>query len=300
MTTAILILGSDASLVSRRVDAVLEELALPATGVVNKPDLNVDLTAVSLLEPEQVLIIRDPDTAALKTLTAYLKSPLEDRTLVITSTKPQAVFRKAVTAAGGKVIEATGKTSKDTVLGLLSDSSLDRAAKETVVEHVGDNVSVVPSLLKDLRDFYGDAIITRSDVEPWLGAAGQIPVWSLIDAIDTQNTVKALKVLDRIWTTTSAIAVVSILRGHLEKMYRVQQTGVKDEKTAAVLLGLKGSTYPAKKAITLASRYKSAVEPLVLLASQTDAGLRGGKGSGVPDRLAVEILIGRMCTYPRR
>lgn len=293
----------DPSLLTRLVAKTVDALEVPRTAIVNSAALEMDLHSSLLFEPVTVLVVSEPDAGDQKTIMAYLKEPRDDLVLVISSTKPSVNLGKAVSNAGGEVVNFIEKRSADVARRLLGDANMTPEAKNFIVDHVGEDISLIPALLQDLADAYDmtGQPLTATNVAPWVGKAGSTPVWTILDAIDAQRTSDALHTLDRMWDKTSPVAMVAVLKGHLERIYRIQQAGITNEQEAATFLELKGaSTYPARKAITLATRYKSAAEVLVTLAAQTDAAVRGGKGSGVPSRLAVEVLIARMCTTPRR
>ena len=74
---------------------------------------------------------------------------------------------------------------------------------------------------------------------------------------------------------------------------------VTGEKDAAALLGMKGSTFPARKALTQTRRlgHERVVGPIDLLAA-ADLDLRGGKAW--PDGLVLEVLVARLTRPPLR
>jgi DNA polymerase-3 subunit delta len=81
-------------------------------------------------------------------------------------------------------------------------------------------------------------------------------------------------------------------------MLRLDGADVGDERQAADLLGMKGSTFPAKKALGQARRlgHDRIVRSVALLA-EADLDLRGGKAW--PDHLVLEILVARLATLSR-
>jgi DNA polymerase-3 subunit delta len=68
---------------------------------------------------------------------------------------------------------------------------------------------------------------------------------------------------------------------------------VEHERAAAELLGLKGSTFPARKALTGARRLGSErLRTAIGLLAAADADLRGA--TGCPPEQVMEVLVGRL------
>jgi DNA polymerase III subunit delta len=302
---ATLITGNSPALLSRAVEKALGAIDTEVDAIIDTSgtkDLATDLAQSDLFATDQHFIVRDPTPAQVKDLVAYLSAPMQEANhVIIVHPKAPAALKKAVQSAGGVIQEIVGKNSQETIRKILEESpvSLDMRAKNFFIEHIGDNLSDVPSILDDLLVFYGPGHnVSYDEITPFLGAKGSVPIWGLLDAIDASDPVKALTLLDRMWSSNTPASLTSIITNHLEKIFRLSTAGITDEQEAAAFLGLKGSTYPAKKAIQVGRRYKSAIGPMVLLAQQGAHAVRGG--SGVPVRLTVEILIGRLCTYPRK
>lgn len=293
-----LFLGSDPSILSRLAEEAINAYGATENNVMRNPrDMN-SLYSASLFGENQAIVITEPDAATIKALCAYSDAPLDDRIVIVTSTKAQAALKKTVLANGGEVAEPSKKAA-DTVNSLLGRVNLTPQAKQFIVDTTGESVSLVPALLDTLQAVYGGNTVDVDDVRPWI-TTGSLPIWSLTGAIDSGNVVESLSVLDRIWNEASPVAIVGALKAHMYRIFVVQQANIRDEQVAATILGMKGSTYPAKKAIMLASRYGKAVEPLLRYTVDADASLRGGEGRGIPQRILVEVLVGRMCAYPRK
>lgn len=307
----IFITVSDAGLVATKIHEALERLKADPASVVywdekGEPLASV-LEAVSLFHEHTVVIVKEPDNAAVKVLTAYCENPSADKTVIIGSSKPLAIFRRAVEKQGGEVVEVGGKYARDVILSLISQSGVPFTgqAKQRLVEHIGEDVSQVPPILEALSEFYPGARIDVEQLTPFLSAPGEIKPWTLTDAIDRgpQGVAEALEMVGRLWSKQTPVGIVSILKAHMDRIWRLQKTGITNERDAADYLGMKGaSTYPAKKAINLGRAYGSAAEPLLQMIAEVDAALRGGRNqwAGVPSRLTLEVLVARMCVYPRR
>ena len=88
---------------------------------------------------------------------------------------------------------------------------------------------------------------------------------------------------------------MATLQTHYLRMARLDGSGVRGEKQAAELLGMKGSTFPAKKALAQTNRLGSdGVKRAVQLLADADRGLRGE--SGWPPELVMEVLVARLAT----
>ena len=110
----------------------------------------------------------------------------------------------------------------------------------------------------------------------------------------------AVEVLHRIHPANHALVVMATLHNHFSGCSPSTAPSVRSEKEAAALLGMKGSTFPAKKALRagpaagLARRCGQAIE----LLAQADLDLRGGKHW--PDELVLEVLVARLANLARR
>ncbi|MBS1837668.1 MAG: hypothetical protein JST64_08215 [Actinobacteria bacterium] len=89
------------------------------------------------------------------------------------------------------------------------------------------------------------------------------------------------------------------LTTHYGRMLRLDGAGVRSEQDAAVLLGLKGSTFPAKKALAQAGQLGSErIARAVQLLAAADADLRGR--TGVPSEQVMEVLVARLAALSGR
>lgn len=81
-------------------------------------------------------------------------------------------------------------------------------------------------------------------------------------------------------------------------MLRLDGSGVRGEKEAAQLLGLKGSTFPAKKALNQGRKLGGGpLRRSVALLAEADVDLRGAKAW--PDELVMEVLVARLARLAR-
>jgi DNA polymerase-3 subunit delta len=94
------------------------------------------------------------------------------------------------------------------------------------------------------------------------------------------------------------LQIMATLQGHYARILQLDGAAVTGEKDAAQLLGLRGSTFPARKALTQARKlgHERVVEAIELLAG-ADLDLRGGKAW--PDGLVLEVLVARLARLAR-
>jgi DNA polymerase-3 subunit delta len=83
------------------------------------------------------------------------------------------------------------------------------------------------------------------------------------------------------------------LVAHYTRMLRLDGAQAADEKAAAQLLGLKGSTFPARKALTQTRRlgHEGVTRAMTLLA-EADLDVRGARAW--TDELVMEVLVARL------
>jgi DNA polymerase-3 subunit delta len=249
---------------------------------------------------------------SVEPLVRYLSDPLPTTVLIVVWEKgPRAgariaaVPRKladAVTTAGGVVLDTkpgTGRRRTEWLDGHLADAPvrLDAAAKARLIEHLGEEVSRLGILLDTLESAFGQgARLGAADIEPFLGDAGDVAPWDLTDAIDRGDTQTALSVLGRmLGAGRHPLQVTASLHGHYQRMLRLDGSGVTSEAQAAELLGIKGSTFPARKALTQTRALGTdRIQEFIGLLADADLDLRGAKAW--PPDLVVEVLVARLAS----
>jgi DNA polymerase-3 subunit delta len=92
---------------------------------------------------------------------------------------------------------------------------------------------------------------------------------------------------------------MAVLHNHYARLLRLDGSGVRSEKEAAELLGMKGrSTFAAKKALQQSRRLGTdRLRVIVGLLAQADLDLRGAKAW--PDELVMEVLVARLAGRSR-
>ena len=239
-------------------------------------------------------------------LVDYLSDPLPSTRLVLewrTGKVPKALL-EAVTRAGGEQIDTSpGRKVAEWVQQHLAEAGLkvDTEARQRLVTWVGDEPSRLLGLIDLLRSTFGTGTkLGVEEIEPFLGDDGGVPPWDLTDAIDRGDRTAALELLQRMigQGERHPFQVLATLHSHLARVLRLDGADVTGEKQAAELLGLKGSTFPARKALGQARKlgHDRIVRMFALLA-EADLDLRGGKAW--PDHLVLEVLVARLATMSR-
>ncbi len=239
-------------------------------------------------------------------LVEYLVDPLPSTLLVVEwrGGKVPKSLLESVTRVGGAIVDTSpGRKVAEWVAQHLAEADLkvDQEGRSRLVTWVGDEPSRLLGLVDLLRSTYGPGVrIAAAEIEPFLGDDGGVPPWDLTDAIDRADRATALDLLQRMigQGERHPFQVLSTLHSHYARMLRLDGADVAGEKQAAELLGMKGSTFPAKKALGQARRlgHDRVVRAIDLLA-QADLDLRGGKHW--PDHLVLEVLVARLATLSR-
>lgn len=249
--------------------------------------------------------------AAVAPLVEYLAAPLETTSLVLVWERAQrsgaqlkAPPRKlldAVKAAGGVILVTDPGTGKDRTAWLAdhlrhAPVRLDADAQKAVLDRIGDDVGLLVGLLPTLTSVYGEgARLTADEVLPYLGAEGSVRPFDLTDAIDRGDVPDALDKLHRLLDSGGwhPLQVLATLHNHVGRMLALDGSGVADERAAAELLGLKGSTFPARKALDQSRRLGSErLADFIGLLAAADLDVRGAKAW--PPELVVEVLVARL------
>jgi DNA polymerase III subunit delta len=241
-------------------------------------------------------------------LVQYLDDPLDTTALVLVGgggTVPQKLV--AAVKAKGEIVEAglprQARDRTSWIVGKLKQApvKLDNRAAQRLGEHLGEDLSRLNGILEVLRAAYGEgASVGVEQLEPFLGEAGGVAPWDLTDAIDKGDAPTALDLLHRLVKggDRHPLVVMATLHRHYGQMLRLDGSGARDEKQAAQVLGLKGSTFPAKKALTSSRRLGSPkIRRAVALLAEADLDLRGQKNWS--EDLVMEVLIARLCQLSR-
>lgn len=172
----------------------------------------------------------------------------------------------------------------------------DAAALDLVVEQLGEDLARLQALLATVASVFGPgATVGPEDVRPYLGQAGPVAPWELTDAIDRGHIGPALDRLHRLMGAGQRhpLQLLATLHGHYGRILALEGADVQGERDAAALIGLRGSTFPARKALEQARRLgPRRVAHAIELLAQADLDLRGAKAW--PDELVMEVLVARL------
>ncbi len=253
-------------------------------------------------------------------LVSYLGDPLTSTILVLVWEKdprPQRAQKvpavpkslvDAITAAGGTIVDTSagsGQARSEWFAEQLKVSPIrfDARASKYLAEHIGDEMGRLPGVLTTLAGVFAPGTkVTADDIEPFLGAAGDVVPWELTDAIDRGDVSGSLELLQRmlIGGARHPLQVLAVLSSHYLKMLEVESPEIRGEKMAAERLGIVGkqSTFPAKKALAGAQRLGAErLGEFVKLLAQADLDLHGAKNW--PPELVVEVLVARLAGRTR-
>ncbi len=306
--------GDDPTLVANEVRRLAAALAGADAGL-SIEDFwgdDVDLDAVTgacvtppFLVDRRVVILREVGrftTDELAPLLGYLEHPMPTTALIVAAgggRTPQKLVA-AVKKVGHVTGTSPGRDSRSWVEAQLRRAPLRfaPAVRAQLVEHLGEDLGRLPSLLDVLVAAYGDgAVIGTNELAPFLGEAGSVAPWDLTDAIDRGDAESALGALHRLLGAGDRhpMVVLAILHRHVAPMLALDGSGVTGEADAAARLGIeKGrSTYPARKALATLRRWGSdGVARAIHLIAHADVDLRGG--STWPGDMVLEVLVARL------
>jgi DNA polymerase-3 subunit delta len=276
-------------------------------------------TALPFLTDRRVVVARHlgrfPNADALKALTGYLADPLDTTDLVLVwerSPEPGTrlgnippTLTKALKAAGAEVVDADppAKNRETWVMAQMQahDLRIDKAAASLVAQQLGEGAGAVVELAERLVGVHGaGSRLGVDEVRPWLGEAGGVPPWELTDAIDKGQADVALDRLHRMLHGGGRheLQIMATLQGHYGRVLRLDGAGARSEKEAAEVLGLRGSTFPARKALDVSRTLGSAgVRRVIGLLAEADLALKGAQAW--PGELVLEVLVARLAATSR-
>jgi DNA polymerase III subunit delta len=239
-------------------------------------------------------------------LVAYIGDPLPTTSLVLVWAQGRVPrsLTDALKAHGGEQVDTSpGRKIAAWVEEQLRDAGLqvDKPGTDLLVRWLGDDPQRLVGLAATLVGAFGEGVrLGVEDIEPFLGEGGGVPPWELTDALDRGEIATALAKLRRMLDGGGRhpLVVMATLHGHYARMLQLDGAPVVGEKDAAQLLGIRGSTFPARKALQQARRlgHDRIVDALSLLAG-ADLDLRGAKAW--PEDLVLEVLVARLARLAR-
>jgi DNA polymerase-3 subunit delta len=252
--------------------------------------------------------------ATVLPLIELLAAPPETSDLVLvwerasTTNRMPAVpkgLTEALKSAGAEIVDAapSGRGRKSMLDERLGQAPvrLDAGAKSAIADRLGDDVGRLAALLDTLLSTFGpDARVGADDVAPFLGEASDVPPWELTDAIDSGDINQALDKLNRMTSGGGRhpLQTLATLHNHYQRIMRLEGANAVDEKQAAAVLNITGSTFPAKKALTVSRRLgPHRVRQAIGLLAAADLDLRGG--SGLSADTVMTVLVARLARLNR-
>lgn len=252
--------------------------------------------------------------ATVLPLIELLAAPPETTDLVLvwerasTTNRMPAVpkgLTEALRSAGAETVDAapSGRGRKSMLDERLATAPvrLDGSAKAAIADRLGDDVGRLASILEVLASTFGpDTRLGADDVTPFLGEASDVPPWDLTDAIDSGDIGLALEKLDRMTAGGGRhpLQTMATLQGHYQRVLRLDGARVTDEKAAAQVLGMTGSTFPARKALNLQRKLgRERTGQAVRLLAAADLDLRGA--SALPAGTIMAVLVARLARLSR-
>ncbi len=207
--------------------------------------------------------------------------------------------------AGAEIIDAapSGRGRKAALDERLATAPvrLDAGAKRLIADRLGDDLGRLASILETLISTFGaDASLSADDVAPFLGPASDVPPWELTDAIDAGDITLALDKLHRMIEggDRHPLQTLATLHNHYQRALKLDGAPVIDERSAAAYLGMTGSTFPARKAMSLSGRLGSErLARAMSLLARSDLDLRGG--TGLDGQTVVTVLVARLAHLSR-
>ncbi len=248
-------------------------------------------------------------------LVAYLDDPLDTTHLILVWDRGPALTRRTAGLPKklndtlkqlGVTVTKTDVTTKDGGAFIdqhLRDArvKLDAGARRLIGEHLGGDLNRIVGIARSLIATHGEgATLSVEDVTPYLGGAGDVPPWELTDTIADGDVAAALRTCRRMMHggERHALAVMASLTTHYSRMASLDGAPVGNDRDAGAYLGVKGSTYPLKKAMQQARRMGSGkVKRSWELLAQADLDLRGGTGAG--SEQVLEVLVARLASLAR-
>lgn len=238
----------------------------------------------------------------------YLDDPLDTTALVLIGgggTVPPKLVA-AIKKVGEVVDAGLPRQAKERTTWLVdrlrhAPVKLDAAAGNRLGQHLGEDLGRLSGILDVLSAAYGEgAAVGVEQLEPFLGEAGGVAPWDLTDAIDRGDARTALELLHRLLGggDRHPLVVLATLHRHFGQMLRLDGAAIRSEAQAAEVLGLKGSTFPAKKALAQSRKLGSErIRRAIALLAEADLDLRGQKAW--PEALVMEVLLARLCQLSR-
>jgi DNA polymerase III subunit delta len=274
------------------------------------PRIMEALNTPPFLVERRVVVVRDAQLLVadeVAELLQWMSHPAPGTTLIVAVVGAKS--NKLVKSAGEVIEVNVGSRIADRVGFVKSKMeeygvTIDHATAQKVAEQVGDDVARVDALARTLQSIYGSAPLTFGRVEPYLGDAGDVPVWDLTDAIDGGDATKAIVVARRMLESRrrAGLQIVSMLQRHYLNMSALEGSEARTKEEAAVLLGV--NPFPAGKSLQMSERLgPERLTTAVHWITDADLALKGAVSYGgkdldsdldVTELTVIEVLVARL------
>ena len=305
--------NEDKSLV---VEELLEDDYQTDSEIYSVESLVSAIQTVPFLTRKRIVIGRDfarfSKKEDLEPLFAYMKDPIETNYLILVWEKGAKLQRanqipksliEAVNGCGEVIDIRVGRKVNGWIREQVGESSimLDEASITLLEKSVGEEIARIPAILATLESVFGSGSdLQSSDIEPYIGQAGNVVPWELTDRITSGNAASALGILTRMQGNGAQhqMQILGFLSNHYFRILQLSgRSGVTSEE-AANLLGDK-SAYRAKKTLSEANRLgPEKSKRAIQLLAEADVNLRGG--TGVPAETVMEVLVARLSSLYKR
>lgn len=257
----------------------------------------------------RVVVLRDAGalTAAdAEPIVRYLDDPLDTTVLVVVAgggTLAPGLTKKLKELHAPERAPESEATDK-VLIGQAHDQGvlLSKEAADLITKHLGDDAGRVVALVEVLSAaFAPDERLSADDVRPYLGEEGTVAPYLLTNAIEEGDTARALELLHRLLTVTSAkqpkpmhpLQVMGVLTGYYRRVLRLDSPDIRSENDAVAALGGKVKPYPAKKALGQARALGTdGIRQAFDALAQADLDLKGARG--IPEDAVMEVLVARL------
>ena len=244
--------------------------------------------------------------AEVEPLVRYLDDPLDTTVLVLVAgggTIAPGLTKKLKELKAPERAPESEATDK-VLIGQAHEQGvlLSKEAADLITKHLGDDAGRVVALVEVLSAaFAPDERLSGDDVRPYLGEEGTVAPYLLTNAIEEGDTPRALELLHRLLTVTSAkqpkpmhpLQVMGVLTGHYRRVLRLDDPDVRGENDAVAALGGKVKPFPAKKALNQArSLGTDGIRQAFDALAQADLDLKGARG--IPEDAVMEVLVVRL------
>jgi DNA polymerase-3 subunit delta len=274
------------------------------------PRIMEALNTPPFLVERRVVVVRDAQLLVaneVAELTAWMAQPAPGAVLIVAVVGAKS--NKLVKAAQEVLEVNVGSRIADRVAFVKSKMDeygvvIDHATAQKVAEQVGDDVARIDALARTLQSIYGTAPLVFARVEPYLGDAGDVPVWDLTDAIDAGDATKAIVVARRMLESRkrAGLQIVSMLQRHYLNMSALEGSEARNKEEAAALLGV--NAFPAGKSLQMSERLGAErLTTAVHWITEADLALKGGVSYGgkdldsdldVTELTVIEVLVARL------